>query len=146
MEVEKKHDRTSTRTLSEKDLERMGFNFPKDVLRVINEIEVGRNEIGIVKLDRAISNFVIGFDREIVKGQEATSICISNHCETSDHLLSCVPYWWRFDHLLFIDRKWVPSGESEYLRKVYESIEAGKTLDDAILIAEQSKGIMLLRS
>ena len=132
MEVEKKHDRTSTRTLSEKDLERMGFNFPKDVLRVINEIEVGRNEIDIVKLDRAISNFVIGFDREIVKGQEATSICISNHCEASDHLLACIPYWWRFDHLLFIDRKWVPTADRNLQNWVIEAIRDGGSVEDVL--------------
>ena len=118
--------------MSEKYLERMGFNFPKDVLRVINEIEVGRNEIDIVKLDRAISNFVIGFDREIVKGQEATSICISNHCEASDHLLACIPYWWRFDHLLFIDRKWVPTADRNLQNGVIEAIRDGGSVEEVL--------------
>ena len=118
--------------MSEKDLERMGFNFPKDVLRVINEIEAGRNEIDIVKLDRAISNFVIGFYREIVKGQEATSICISNHCEASDHLLACIPYWWRFDHLLFIDRKWVPTADRNLQNGVIEAIRDGGSVEEVL--------------
>lgn len=132
MEVEKEHDRTSTRTLSEKDLERMGFNFPKDVLRVINEIEVGRNEIDIVKLDKAITQFVIGFDKEAVKGQEATSICISNHYEDPDHLLACIPYWWKFDHLLFIDRRWIPIADRNLQNTVIEAIRDGGSVEEEL--------------
>lgn len=132
MEVEKKHDRTFQRPLSEKDLERMGFNFPKDVLRVINEIEVGRNEIDIVKLDKAITQFVIGCDKEVVKGQEATSICISNHCEDPDHLLACIPYWWRFDHLLFIDRKWVPTADHSLQCEVIEAMRTGGSVEEVL--------------
>lgn len=131
MEVEKEHDRTSTRTLSEKDLERMGFKFPKDVLRVINEIEVGRNEIDIVKLDRAISHFVIGLDREIVKGQEATSICISSHCEDPE-LLGGIPYWWKMDHLLFMDRKWVPTADRSLQNAVIEAMRTGGSVEEVL--------------
>lgn len=131
MEVEKKHGRTFQRTLSEKDLERMGFNFPKDVLRVINEIEVGRDEIDIVKLDRAIPNFVIGFDRGMEKDKEVTSICISNHCDDSG-LLGCIPYWWRFDHLLFIDRKWAPTADRSLQNAVIEAIRTGGSVEEVL--------------
>ena len=132
METDKKQGSPYQRSLSEKDLERMGFNFPKDVLHVIKEVEIGQDEIDIVKLDRAISNFMLDLVRDRIKNQEAISICISNHCEVSDHLLACIPYWWRFDHLLFIDRKWVPTADRNLQKGVIEAIRDGGSVEEVL--------------
>ena len=126
-------------TLDTDKLRRMGFNFPEKAFQIIEVVERG-DDLKTIK-GELITSFLVGK----LNGHLLLSIVLFNE---SDFFFEgeriCAPS--KTDLMLVIDRKWVTSRESEYLRKVYESIEAGKTLDDAILIAEQSKGIMLLRS
>ena len=110
--------------LSIETLKQIGYNFPCTARRIIEDIEQGKDakdiiDGGLIKSrltaeghGRVVHSFILSYTK--IYPEENPS-CNENK-----------------DYILLIDRKWVPSNNGKFLRKVFEAICDGKSVEEAL--------------
>lgn len=124
MNTEMKEENENNTDISIERLKQIGYNYPCTARRIIEEIEQGKDAKdvisgGLIKSrltaeghGRVIHSFILSYTK--IYPEENPS-CNENK-----------------DYILLIDRKWVPSNDGRLLRKVFEAICDGKTVEEAL--------------
>ena len=122
--TEMKEENENNTDLSIERLKQIGYNYPCTARRIIEEIEQGKDAKdvisgGLIKSrltaeghGRVVHSFILSYTK--IHPEENPS-CNENK-----------------DYILLIDRKWVPSNDGRLLRKVFEAICDGKTVEEAL--------------
>lgn len=124
MNTEMKEENENNTDLSIERLKQIGYNYPCTARRIIEEIEQGKDAKdvisgGLIKSrltaeghGRVVHSFILSYTK--IYPEENPS------CKDSK------------DNILLIDRKWVPSNDRRLLRKVFEAIRDGKSVEEAL--------------
>lgn len=124
MNTEMKEENENNTDLSIERLKQIGYNYPCTARRIIEDIEQGKDAKdvingGLIKSrltaeghGRVVHSFILSYTKIY---PEKNPSCEENK-----------------DYILLIDRKWVPSNDGKLLRKVFEAICDGKTVEEAL--------------